>query len=194
MPATQTLPNHVASKVDSMAKLAPDPKQARDDAFKLALSSAGAKPAPKPSAIAASVLAVIIMGGYIWLQNYPKLAVRNAAEKAGIAASVPSYVPAGYRLGPVTYARGQITLSFRTATPDASLSIAQRRTDWDTGSLVENYLNQRADQYLTVEGQGLTIYLYDGNHATWVNRGVWYTIEGTNRLNREQILKIAYSL
>lgn len=45
-----------------------------------------------------------------------------------------------------------------------------------------------------MQGQGLTIYLFNNNRATWVNKGIWFSIEGADRLSREQILKMVYSL
>jgi hypothetical protein len=74
------------------------------------------------------------------------------------------------------------------------MTLSQTRTSWDSRSLLENYVSRKTDKYLTVRNRGLTIYLYNGNQASWVNRGVWYALEGNSRLNREQILKIIDSL
>jgi hypothetical protein len=142
-------------------------------------------------AVAASIL---IMGGYVWLANYPKLALSNANQEAGIQANLPSYLPSSYGLRDTTVKPGSITLSFHSPGATEPLKIAQTRTSWDSNSLLDNYVAKKTDGYATVQSQGLTIYLYDNNHATWVNHGIWYSIEGASRLSREQILKIAYSL
>ena len=87
-------------------------------------------------------------------------------------------------------------LRTRFSSPSASesLKIAQARTTWDSSSLLDNFVAKNADDYATVQGQGLTIYMFGQNRATWVNKGVWFSIEGAGKLSREQVLKVAYSL
>jgi hypothetical protein len=48
--------------------------------------------------------------------------------------------------------------------------------------------------YQPFEANGRTIYIYDGNKATWVDGGVWFNIDGKANLNSDQLLKIADSL
>jgi hypothetical protein len=149
---------------------------------------------PKPASVAALALTVALLGGYIWMKNYPNMALKVAASKAGVEAALPAYLPSSYNLdGPISYAPGQVSVKF-TAPGGEPLTITQKRTNWDSQSLLENYVLKVSDEYLTVESQGLTIYFYDQNQATWVNRGVWYTLEGDTRLSREQLLKIIDSL
>ncbi len=146
------------------------------------------------SQYAAVAAAVVIMGGYIWLQNYPKLAIQAAGNQAGISATMPGYMPSSYNLAKTDTAPGLVTLNFTSTNQTGNLAIAQQRTTWDSSSLLDNFVNHTSPEYTAVEGQGLTIYLYGQNQATWVNHGTWYQIKGTTRLSREQILKIAYSL
>ena len=54
-------------------------------------------------------------------------------------------------------------------------------------------MTHQTANYLTVQGQGLTIYLF-GNQANWINHGVWYQLNGVAALSRDQILKVAYGL
>lgn len=148
----------------------------------------------KLTTVAAAILGMAIVGSYAWLQNYPKMSIRIAASRAGIAASIPDYLPAGYHLsGPVAYAPGQITLTFSSDTKKDSVVITQRKTDWDASTLVADYVN-KIGKYTTVEDQGLSIYFYSDNHASWVNHGVWYNVEGTAKLQQDQVLKIVSSL
>lgn len=162
-----------------------------------AQKSTASLPAPNVPAIAkigAAVAAIAIMGGLVWMQNSPKLAFRNAATQAGIQASLPTYVPSSYRqAGPAQVAPGQITLSFNSAAGNDEMKIVQRRTNWDSNSLRENFISRQTDEFVAVQGQGLTIYLYQ-DRASWVNHGVWYTVSGTSNLSREQVLKVAYGL
>lgn len=149
---------------------------------------------PSIMKVGAAVIAIAIMGGLVWVQNSPKLAFRSAANQAGIQASLPTYVPSSYRqAGPAQVAPGQLTLSFQSTNGDDSMKITQRRTNWDSNSLRENYVSRQSDEFVAVQGQGLTIYLYQ-DRASWVNHGVWYTVSGTSQLSREQVLKVAYGL
>lgn len=149
---------------------------------------------PHNSRNLATAAAVVLMGGYIWLQNYPKLALQSANNKAGLSASMPSFLPSSYNLKTTDTSPGLVTLNFTSPSASEALKIAQARTTWDSSSLLDNFVAKNTDDYATVQGQGLTIYLFNNNHVTWVNHGIWYSIEGASRLSREQILKIAYSL
>jgi hypothetical protein len=150
--------------------------------------------APKTSRYAAIAAVMLIMGGYIWLQNYPKLAIQSAGNRAGLSASIPGYMPSSYSLRHTDTAPGIVTLNFTSPNQDTPLTIEQHRTAWDSNSLLDNYVARQSDDYTAVQGQGLTVYLFNENQAAWVNHGVWYSIAGATRLSREQILKIAYSL
>jgi hypothetical protein len=147
-----------------------------------------------PSRVMTAFAAFALMAGYIWLQNYPKLALQSANNRAGLAASLPGYIPSSYNLAHTDTSPGLVTLNFTSPSATQNLTIAQHRTTWDSSSLLDNFVAKQADDYATFQGQGLTIYLYGPNKATWVNHGIWYSIEGAARLSREQILKIAYSL
>lgn len=169
-----------------------DPASARNEAFALAMANAPKR--NNTTSVAAAVVAVVVMGGYIWSQNAPKLALRTASNKAGFEASLPTYVPSSYSQSrTVDASPGRIAIAF-SAPGKSNLTIVQQKSTWDTKSLLDNYITKQTNQYLAVTGQGLTIYLYNGDVASWVNRGIWYSIQGNNQLNREQLLKIAYGL
>jgi len=149
---------------------------------------------PHHRRLAATATAVVLMGGYIWLNNYPKLAIQTADSKAGIAATMPNFIPSSYTLARTNTSPGEITLKFTSPSATQALTIAQSRTNWDANSLLDNYVSEASDDYAAINGQGLTIYLFGDDNATWVNHGLWYQIEGASQLSRDQILKIAYSL
>lgn len=183
-PASTALPNAVATQIDAMQKLA-QPDQAQP--------ALPVKGAPQPALVAAAAGLIVLMGGYIWVKNYPNLAIRAAANRAGISATLPAYLPAGFSLaGPVKFQSGEVTTKFNSN--DGNLTITQRRTDWDSNSLLDNYVSKQSNQYLAIPHEGVTVYFYNDNQATWVNQGIWYTIEGQSKLNRDQILKIIESL
>lgn len=150
---------------------------------------------PRFATAAAVVAIVLVLGGYITYLNYPNISMRVAASRAGLDASLPRYTPSGYSFsGPINYGPGQVTMRFNSHSDAGFISIAQRKTDWDSSSLLENYVLTKSDKYLTFQQNGLTIYMYNGNNAAWVNRGIFYSVEGNNYLNSEQVLKVASSL
>ena len=159
--------------------------------------AAPAKTTRKPTKanFAAAAAAIAIIGGYIWVHNYPHLAISTAADKAGFSAALPNFVPSSYNLsGPVDYAPGLVTINFTSPSFKDSLKVTQQPTTWDSNSLLDNYVAQKSANYTTVTGQGLTIYVYDnGQDATWVNQGIWYTVAGISHLGHDQLLKMAYS-
>ncbi len=190
------LPNSVVSQIESLAKAA-GPAMAAQSAVgqNVSTTKPASSPAIKPATVVAAIVAIAIMGGYTWINNYPKMTVKTAASKAGIEASIPSYLPANYSLGNgVSFAPGEISFNLHNAQTGDDVAIKQRTTSWDSSSLLENFIAKDTSQYSSVQGQGLTIYLYDNNKASWVNHGIWYSIDATNNLTRDQLLKIAYSL
>lgn len=193
-----TMPASVTAQIDAMqvqAATAPEPLMPSSPALKETL--AAAKSSPNSSAVAkvGAALAVIgILSGAVWLQNSPKLAFHTAASQAGIDASLPTFMPSSYHQnGQAAVAPGKITLNFVSPSATEPLNITQQRTEWDADALRENYVSQQTNNFLAVQGQGLTIYMYN-NQANWVNHGVWYQLKGTSKLGREQTLKIAYGL
>jgi hypothetical protein len=202
-PATATkpagsLPEAVVTQVDAMSAqsihaAATTPPQS--PALQQALAAAK-QSTRKPSLvkIAAALAAIAIMAGVVWTQNSPKLAFHNAAAQVGIDATLPTYIPSSYhQAGPVQVSDGQLTLNFASPSDNQPLKITQQQSSWDANSLRDNYISQQTDNYLAVQGEGLTIYMF-GNQANWVNHGVWYQISGTSKLSRDQIIKIAYGL
>lgn len=144
---------------------------------------------------AASFAALALLGGFLVYNSLPNLSMRVAASRAGFNASVPSYHPSGFSFGgPISYGPGRVVIQFDSSTNDTNYTIAERKSTWDSQSLLDNYVETEAENYLTFEEHGLTVYLYDNNQATWVDNGVWYVIDGDAKLNSEQLLKIAASL
>ncbi len=156
------------------------------------------KKSPKITTIVATSLAALMLFGYITYLNVPNMALRVAAVKAGFSANMPGYSPNGYRFtGPIAYSPGQITIQFSSNTDERAYDITQRQTSWDSKSLLDNFVKDSADCttcYSTLYDGGLTVYIYNGSNAAWVNGGVWYTISGNSLLGSEQLLRIVASL
>lgn len=145
--------------------------------------------------ITAASLAVLLLTGFIAYQNVPNLSMRVAAARAGVHGTMPGYQPAGFGLaGPIAYQPGQITLKYASRSDDRQFEVSQQSTDWNSDSLLENFIAANQATYQTFQDSGKTIYIYDNNNATWVDGGVWYRIEGKSALNNDQLLRMAVSM
>jgi hypothetical protein len=107
---------------------------------------------------------------------------------------LPAYIPSSYSLdGTIAYEPGQVRLNFVSPNGD-NLSLIEQKSTWDSAALLENYVAPKSSDYLTLNSQGLTIYIYNGNQVSWINGGIWYRLEGASKLNREEVLRIIDSL
>lgn len=146
----------------------------------------------KINALAGS-LAVLLLVGFFGWQNAPNLEMQVASRKAGFAAHMPGYSPAGYGVaGAVQSQPGKVSVSFKSRTDDKSFNVTQRASDWSSDSLLNNALASKTNKQ-TWQEQGKTVYIYDGSNATWVDGGVWYQIEGNASLTTDQLLRIVNS-
>lgn len=149
---------------------------------------------PRAMHVATMCLALMMLGGYLTYINMPNLSVRVASARSGVEANFPEYRPDGYHFsGPVAYSPGEVILKFKSNTSDQGYIVKQRASNWDSQAVLDNFVSQESNSYLTYSERGLTIYTYS-NKAAWVNGGVLYTIDGDAPLSSEQVLRIAGSL
>ncbi len=150
----------------------------------------------KLTSSAAAVLSILLLASYFAYLKVPDLTVRVAASRAGIEAQIPGYHPDGFGFdGPVETGPGSVIISFRSTTGDnRAYKVAQRASDWDSASLQENYVSRASENFQTINDKGLTIYIWNGSNASWVDKGIWYSVEGESLLSTEQLLKIAASI
>ncbi len=148
------------------------------------------------STMGLSIVGLFLVGAYIWQINYPNLAFKVAASKAGISASSPGYIPSGWKLSNnIKTSPGVVSYDLQSDGNKRQVAITESKTDWDSQALAENYIASKSPNYLALQAQGLTIYVYGNNQASWINRGNWYRIEGQDHgLSQDQIIKIATSL
>jgi hypothetical protein len=150
---------------------------------------------PRVVSAGAAALSVLLIGGFFAYQNVPNLAMRVAAAKAGVNGSLPSYQPSGFAIkGPIQLASGQVTVSYRSNSDDRAFKVTQRASEWNSDALLKNYVAVDNRPYQTYQDEDKTIYMYDGGNATWIERGVWYQIEGKKALSSDQLLRMAKSL
>ncbi|MEO5950301.1 MAG: DUF4367 domain-containing protein [Candidatus Saccharimonadales bacterium] len=145
--------------------------------------------------VASASLALLLLAGYFTYINMPNLSVRVASSQAGIAASYPEYKPDGYSLnGAVAYTQGEVSMKFASNSGSSDYTIRQSKSSWDSSAVLDNYTREnKGIAPTTYTERGLTIYI-DGTNATWVNRGILYTIKGDAPLSTEQIRHIATSM
>lgn len=150
---------------------------------------------PRTLSAGSMVMAGFLLGGFFVYQNIPNLAMKVAATRSGVQASLPAYKPAGFAInGPIKYSAGKISVNYRSTTDERSFAVNQSNTEWNDDTLLDNFVAVERRAYQTYQDKGKTIYIYDDNNATWVDDGVWYQIEGASSLNSDQLLRIANSL
>lgn len=187
MPET-IMTNHVAAQHEHLSRLLEISVDKSSKYTKI-------KERPTRASFAAAAIAIVIIGGYIYLHNYQNLVITSASSKAGFAATLPTFVPSSYSLkGPVDYSPGLVTIEFNSPSFSSKIHVTQQQTNWDSASLLVNYVEPKTNSFTTINSQGLTIYLLNKTQeATWINHGVWFTIEGGTNIGRDQLLKMAYS-
>ncbi len=150
---------------------------------------------PKLIGITAACLAFIVLSGFFAYQKVPNLSMRVAASRAGFNGTIPNNPPSGYSFkGPIKYEKNAIILSYKSGSDNRQFNIVQRPSNWSSEALLTNYLGDANMRYQTYSDHGLTVYIMNGNNASWVNKGIWYTLNGTNTLSTEQVLSMAASM
>ncbi len=150
----------------------------------------------KPRTLGLSGLGLVLLAvGSFWAYQYvPNVAMRVATARSGVSATLPAYHPSGFNLaGPITAVPGQVSINYKSNSDNRKFQVVQRSTDWNSQSLLSNFVNTEHQQYQSMQVNGRTIYLYD-NAATWVDGGVWYQVKGDNTLSRDQILRLVDGL
>ncbi len=169
-------------------------QQTFDDGGSVGRTLARLRNIPLPVRYGFTVMVAVIALGTIGYVTAPRVSVHLAANRSGVAASLPSYRPTGFTLNrSVEYSPGQVTLEFESLSDNRNFRIHKASTDWTSEALRANFVEERG-LYQTVENRGNTIYIYNGTNATWIDGGVWYNIEGASSLNSNQLLRIAESL
>ncbi|HSH18531.1 MAG TPA: hypothetical protein VK978_04035 [Candidatus Saccharimonadales bacterium] len=201
-PANSATPTITVRPVGSIGHVTKQP-----DIFEQALKHATSheQPHTRPSRsskkrsrfMATATVAMVFMlalGVFAYF-NAPKLSVQLASSRAGFEARLPHYSPAGFSFGNLSYSHGNVVLNYQAEGSDArNFNIIQRVSDWDSQGLLSNFVASSANAYQTYERAGRTVYVYGNNSATWVDSGIWYVIEGSDSLTKNQLLDMASSL
>lgn len=196
-PLHPTAQHHTAQRPVAASASRPQP-----DIFEAAIARARSHEQPAPRIrsrrartvnLLAGIGAFLIMGGFLAYLNMPGIEMRFASMKVGFSAQLPSYKPTGYALDNGIKTDGKrISVSFRSG--DSSYTVVQQASDWNSQTLLDNYVTLNAASHQTIQSQGRTIYIWDGNKAAWVDGGVRYEITGNAPLTAEDIVKLATSI
>lgn len=158
------------------------------------------KAKPKMAAICVTVLAVLCLGGFFAYQNIPSVAMKVAARSAGFSGRLPDNIPAGYSFkGPIEYAKGYIALHYHSNSDNRQFTVTQKQSSWTSDSLLTNYVEERENEVGGLRHQtsminGLTVYVTSNGGATWIDRGIWFTVTGEDSLSPDQLTAIAGGL
>jgi hypothetical protein len=151
---------------------------------------------PKVLSAAAGVFAIVLLAGFFAYQNIPAVSMRVAANTAGFEGKLPKSIPAGYSFnGPVQAAPDNISLTYESNSDARRFIVTQKPTNWSSEGLLTNYLVDSQFRYQVYKDKGLTVYIYNGSNATWVDKGVWFSVNGEEgSLSSEQLLELAASI
>lgn len=175
---TAELLDHAVSQANSHEEPAPKLKNHRKRKTRAALASA----------VAVFLLAFV---GY---QELPNIRLNIASAKAGFAASLPNYQPAGYSMSKLSYSSGIVATKFTSNSDDRKYTLTQKTSNWDSEALKENFLLKTSEKFTVSETGGQKIFLYGNGNATWVNGGVWYVIQSNGSLTDHQLVELAKSV
>lgn len=186
----------------------PAQSQPNQDIFEAALAHAASheETAPQASrrkskgkrralAIAGSVAVFAALAGVIAYQNKANIQYQIASARAGFAASMPNYKPAGYDLGKLQYTSGTVAALYQNkGQANDSISIVQKKSNWDSQTLLDSFVVNAGKDYQGYEANGRTVYVYGNQDATWVNGGIWYQVHSAQAIEPQQLVKIAANL
>lgn len=150
---------------------------------------------PRWVVIALTVLVLSIAAAILIWENLPAVAVKVAAARAHVKASMPAYTPSGYSFAnPINYKPGSVTLHYIDKVGSSSgFLLTQKTSNWDSQSLANSLPKDAPVQ--TFETDGTSVYMYgQAQNATWVNHGVLYNLQNKSNLTSDQVMKIVDSL
>ena len=144
--------------------------------------------------VLASVAAIALIVGFVAYQNSATIQLRMASSRSGITATLPAWQPSGFRLGTFSYGSGSVSVNYKNAMNGQQFTIAQKASNWDSNTLLSEYVYPNNETYDTISSAGTTIYTYGNNSATWVSGGIWYKLTSDGSLTTSQIVNIATSM
>ena len=152
----------------------------------------GARKRRKALSIAAAIAVFVLLAGFVAYQSRASIQLQLASAKAGFSIATPQYKPSGFALGKVSYSPGTASLAYSNGTKQ--FDVTQKQSNWDSQTLLDNYVATAGKSYQGFQANGRTVYIYGDGNATWVNGGIWYQIHADSSLSSDQLVKIAASM
>lgn len=144
----------------------------------------------------AFVCATVCVAAIIFFVNINKtdISTRINALQNGINAVTPTYIPRDYSSSDISSENGKISMTF-SGPKDASFSITEEKSSWDSQALLNNYVKtEYGEDYTTTHEKGITVYM-SNKEAVWVNGGIKFTLKNTTgSLTKKQISSIIASM
>ncbi len=141
-------------------------------------------------------LSVLLIGGFLVMQNLPGLSFALATQKSGLSASLPHGIPSNFQMDRrISYSPGQITVAYKSRTDDRLFDITlQKSTDATVESLESAISNNTSGEYQTYKSGGLTLFITAPGRADWIDGDMRYSLSGNSGLSSEQLAAIATSM
>ncbi|HEY1064389.1 MAG TPA: hypothetical protein VGE30_03810 [Candidatus Saccharimonadales bacterium] len=207
-------PQHVVYRPDVMSakrRPAPTTSDIFEQALQRATSHEQAAPVSTPSknrrpgkalrqrmmSYSAGAVAVLALVGFFGMQHADTIQFKVASNRAGFAATMPSYQPAGFNMDSVRTYNGYVGLKYVADTIEGqrSYAITEKPSSWNSSALL-SYITEdgKTSSYRVVEKAGRTVYVYGNNQAAWVSGGILYQLVSTSELGNHEIGQIAASM
>ena len=145
--------------------------------------------------ILATAAILVLAGLFIW-QSVPAVSMKVASYRAGLSTTLPTYMPDSFKVtSPIDYSGGAVSIHYADkVNPSQVYTLSERKSNWDSASLAANALGPNVKSGISQIG-GTTVYVYGAdNNATWVNNGIWYTVDNHANLSSDQLLQIAQNM
>ncbi len=150
---------------------------------------------PKWLSLSLISLVVLLAAGFVAYEKVMTVGMQVAKIRSGVQGTMPAYSPAGFKvISPPAYSKGVISLNYKSTDSARRFSISERPSNWDSQSLLENYVRTTGEQYQVSQTSGKTVFTYGTTNATWVDNHIWYVIQNGAELNADEVGKIANSL
>lgn len=142
-------------------------------------------------AFSAVGLVILLLAGFIFLQEKTNIELQLADARAGINATLPSFKPSGYAISGFRYQAGIVAINYYSSSDGHHFQLVQKSSGLDSQGLKKQLA---AGGFQTLESAGQTIFANTSgtsSHAAWVSGGILYEINGNASLSNDQIIKIA---
>ena len=137
-------------------------------------------------------LVILCSLGWLLYLQVPYLSLQVVRWRADFTVGL-AQAPDGFRVNePLVYDNQQVFT--KLVRGDELIDLSQQASSLDSSSLIAQ-LEQPTIEYQSQTLAGRTILIHrDNNQATWVNKGVLYTLSANFEMNQQQVFEIAQSL